>query len=159
MIVGVHHVGLCVPELDQALQFYCGVLGMEDLWGYSIDGADHMSDSVIGLQNVKARMRMIRAGANYIELWEYIHPTPKPLEPAYPPSNRGFTHIALQVTDIDEEYERLVKSGMSFVGPPVRLGPAAAVYGRDPYGNIVELYEIYDPAIPQLTMPPRRTSG
>ena len=34
---------------------------------------------------------------------------------------------------------------MEFVGPPVDLGDSAAVYGRDPFGNVVEIYEIRDP--------------
>ena len=153
MIIGVHHVGLCVPDLDKAIEFYCGVLGMQDLWGGESDGTDDIFDRVIGLPDVKARMRMIRAGANFIELWEYKNPAPKPLDPNYPPSDRGFTHIALQVTDIEAEHERLMKAGMTFAGPPVRMGPMAAVYGRDPFGNIVEIYEPYDPTIPQLPVP------
>ena len=31
---------------------------------------------------------------------------------------------------------------MQFVGPPVALGDdAAAIYGADPFGNVIELYQ------------------
>lgn len=153
MIVGMHHVGLCVPDLDKAIGFYCGVLGMQDLWGGEANGDDDVMDRVIGLKKIKVRMRMIRAGASFIELWEYHNPVPKPIEPDYPPSDRGFTHIGLQVTDIEAEYQRLIAAGMTFVGPVVHLGPQSAVYGRDPFGNIVEIYEIFDPALPGLEVP------
>ena len=39
---------------------------------------------------------------------------------------------------------------MQFVGPPVEFGTSAAVYGRDPFGNVIEIYEIRDPDIAQL---------
>jgi len=56
----------------------------------------------------------------------------------------------LQVRGMAEEYQRLVEAGMTFVGPPVDFGRSAAIYGRDPFGNVIELYEIRDPAIAQL---------
>ena len=34
-----------------------------------------------------------------------------------------------------------MEAGMTFHAPPVQLGESAAIYGRDPFGNIVELYE------------------
>ena len=50
----------------------------------------------------------------------------------------------------DAEYERLVAAGMTFHCAPPQLGAGMirATYGRDPDGNIVELQEIIDPAIP-----------
>ena len=39
---------------------------------------------------------------------------------------------------------------MTFVGEPVELGGSAAVYGEDPFGNVIEIYEIRDPNIAQL---------
>ena len=54
----------------------------------------------------------------------------------------GYAHIALDVTDIHAEYERLSAAGMKFVGPPVDLGGGSfAIYGRDPFDNLVELYQ------------------
>ena len=40
---------------------------------------------------------------------------------------------------------------MTFVADgPVDFGTSSAVYGKDPFGNIIEIYEIRDPAIAQL---------
>ena len=63
------------------------------------------------------------------------------LNEQYSPADHGYAHIALQVSDIHEEYGRLIEAGMTFHEPPVELGGSLAIYGRDPFGNIVELYE------------------
>jgi catechol-2,3-dioxygenase len=43
---------------------------------------------------------------------------------------------------------------MEFVGEPVHDGDTgAAIYGRDPSGNIIELYEIKAEEIAQLVRP------
>ena len=39
---------------------------------------------------------------------------------------------------------------MEFAGPPVNFGGSSAIYGKDPFGNIIELYEIRDPDTAQL---------
>ena len=46
--------------------------------------------------------------------------------------------------------DRLTAVGMVFVGPAQNFGDISAVYGRDPFGNVIEVYEIRDPNRPQL---------
>ena len=60
------------------------------------------------------------------------------------PSDLGYPHFALEVKDVEAEHKRLSEAGMSFVGPPVDVGSQKAVYGRDPFGNIIELLEELD---------------
>ena len=64
---------------------------------------------------------MLRAGNAYIELWEYHNPQPKSLDDQYSPADHGYAHIALQVSGIHEEYDRLIEAGMTFHEPPVEL--------------------------------------
>ena len=73
---------------------------------------------------------------------EYIEPKPEEQKTDYSPADHGIAHIALQVTDINDEFERLQTSGMTFHQQPVDLGNSSAIYGRDPFGNIIELYEV-----------------
>lgn len=42
---------------------------------------------------------------------------------------------------------------MTFVGEPVDFGSSSAIYGKDPFGNVIELYEIRSPDIAQLRDP------
>jgi catechol 2,3-dioxygenase-like lactoylglutathione lyase family enzyme len=44
---GVHHVGLTVPDLDQARSFFCGVLGFDEVGGVPDYPAIFVSDGAI----------------------------------------------------------------------------------------------------------------
>ena len=92
---------------------------------------------------------MLRAGNAYVELFQYETPSPRPGSPSRPVCDHGLTHICLDVTDLDAEYERLRAAGMRFHCPPQDLGPGLrTTYGRDPDGNVVELQEVSDPNNP-----------
>ena len=148
MIVGIHHVAVSVPDLAAGLAFYSGLLGFEAVERAEIDGRSRDVDRAIGLDGVEARMAMLRAPNAFIELWEYRQPAP--VDRTARPCDLGYPHLALQVRDIEAEYERLLAGGMQFVGEPVDFGTASAIYGRDPFGNVVELYEIRDARTAQL---------
>jgi len=148
MIVGIHHVAISVPDLDRALVFYRDVLGFEVVQQSGWDGDFPDADRAIGLPRTAARMAMLKAANAFVELWQYEHPVPENLVAR--PCDLGYPHMALQVRGIAEEYQRLKAGGMEFVGDPVDFGSSSAIYGRDPFGNVIELYEIRDPQIPQL---------
>ena len=48
----------------------------------------------------------------------------------------------LDVTNIEDEYERLLKNGVKFHSPPQDFGEVKATYGRDIDGNVFEIQEI-----------------
>jgi glyoxylase I family protein len=144
MIVGLHHVALSVPDIDAAARFYIDVLGFEHAFDGEWDDKP-LNDRVIGVDGTSAKVRMLRTSNAYVELWEYRRPVPAPQAADYSPANHGYAHICLQVTDIHAEHSRLSANGMTFHGPPVQLGANSAIYGRDPFGNIIELYEVTGP--------------
>jgi len=49
--------------------------------------------------------------------------------------------IALATEDYARDYEHLVKHGVAFNTPPMGESPARWAYGRDPFGNVIELLE------------------
>ena len=142
MITGIHHVAISVPDLDKAVSFYHEILGFEKVFSNSWFGDREQADQVIGLERTHAKVQMLKTGNAYLELWEYIKPKPEAQRFDYSPANHGIAHIALQVTNIHDEFARLSKSGMTFHQEPVDLGNSFAIYGRDPFGNIIELYEV-----------------
>lgn len=144
MIVGLHHVAVSVPDIEAAARFYCDVLGFTPAFAGEWDDKP-TNDRVIGLDKTSAKVRMLRCANAYVELWEYRNPAPAPKDPGYSPADHGYAHIGLQVTDITAEYDRLRAAGMTFHAPPVDLGGSAAIYGRDPWGNIIELYQVAGP--------------
>jgi len=148
MIVGIHHVALGVNDFDKALRFYTQGLGFEVVQEGEFDGSPEV-DAAIGLKDARARMAMLQGPNAFLELWQYTNPAPKDLRSR--PCDYGYPHFALQVEDIQAEYDRLQEHGMEFVGPVVHFGDrASAIYGRASCGNIIELYEIKSPEIAQL---------
>ncbi len=154
MIRGIHHVAISTPDLDRLVAFYTDVVGFEPVMGTA--WADRpLVDRMIDTPGSAARQVMLRAGNAYLELFEYSAPTPVEARPGRTPADHGYTHLCLDVVDIDAEHTRLSANGMTFAstaptveemgGGPGRL---RAIYGRDPDGNIVELQEILDPALP-----------
>ena len=148
MIVGLHHIAIGVNDLEFAVDFYTSAFGFEVAQSNDFDRME-LVDRAVGLEDVKAKMVMLKAPNTYIELWQYSNPVPRDLRAK--PADHGYQHISLQVEDIEAEYERLQDQGMTFVDEVVRFSDSAAViYGKDPFGNIIELYEIKSSSLPRL---------
>ena len=148
MIIGIHHVAIGVSDLDAAVAFYAEAFHMLVVQRSEFDRRANV-DQAIGLKDAKAKMAMLETSNAFIELWEYHNPEPRDLRSL--PSDLGYPHFAWQVEDIQTEYDRLTELGMTFVGDVVDFGEASsAIYGRDPFGNIIELYEIKVEAMAQL---------
>jgi catechol 2,3-dioxygenase-like lactoylglutathione lyase family enzyme len=143
MIKGMNHVGLSVSNLDRAFEFYRDLLGMEIASQGRFGGEwhDEKYDGVLGLKGAAGRAATLRLGDMGIELFEFEHPRPNPVDPNRPVCDHGITHFCLQVTDIYGEYARLKSAGVVFHCPPQDFGKGIATYGRDPDGNVFELLE------------------
>jgi glyoxylase I family protein len=144
MILGIHHTAISTPDLDRSLAFYRDLLGAKVASEFEWPVGAEIADQILGLQGSSARAVMLKLGNAMIELFEFKSPDPREGDPKRPVCDHGITHLCLDVTDIQAEYERLVAAGMTFHCPPQNLGAAWATYGRDPDGNVVELQEVVD---------------
>lgn len=88
---GVHHVGLTVPDLDQARAFFCEVLGFDEVGGVPAYPAVFVSD-----------------GAILLTLWRAADPlTARAFDRR---ANIGLHHLSLAVADdaaLDTLWEKL----------------------------------------------------
>lgn len=110
---GVHHVSINVDDVDAALAFYVGTLGLSrraDRPDFRFGGA------------------WLDAGGQQVHL---IH--------APVPADRG-QHFALLVTDLDEAVRDLRADGIE-VSDPVPVGTSRQAFLTDPAGNRVELHQ------------------
>lgn len=147
MILGVHHPALSVPDMDQALEFYCGVLGFETAMEAGWPSGVTPMDEAMALEDSACKVAMIKKGNSCIELFEFTAGSTQDATPNRPVSRRGITHIALGVDNFANEYERLKGAGMKFNTEPQGEASGRWVYGRDPFGNVIELLE-HDPESP-----------
>jgi catechol 2,3-dioxygenase-like lactoylglutathione lyase family enzyme len=142
MATRFHHAGLVVPNLEQADLFYRSFLEIEEAFRFEWDESDSDSVSqVINLTDSAAKAIMLK-GENYnIELFEYSAPQQKGDPAADRPCDPGIAHIAFEFDDIQKACERFKSAGGTLHRDPVKLGTTWAIYGRDPFGNIVELMQ------------------
>ena len=85
------HVGFMVPDLDKALEFYCGILGFRETWRGSRDGKN---TTWVNLQ--------VPDGNDYVELMLYDK-TPSE-------ANMGsMNHVCLEVDDVSLAESKLAK--------------------------------------------------
>jgi glyoxylase I family protein len=151
-IVGVHHVAVSVPDIEIARQFYVDLLGAREVLdsGWSV-GVKEI-DAIMGIMDTSAKTFTVRLGNIHIEVFEFLTPTQPPQDPDRPVNRYGYTHLALQVGDVQATYDRMVKAGIRFHSPPAHSGGEKerdgrklgllTTYGRDFFGNVFEIIEI-----------------
>jgi len=141
MIRGIHHVAVHVRDLDRMLKFYSEAFGFE-IVGEEFSWRDTpILDQILDVPGSAARGAMLRAGTCYLELFQFSAPEPVSSRPLRP-FDKGYTHFCVDVTDIEQEYDRLRALGMTFGHPsPIDVGHVKSIYGRDPEGNVIELQQ------------------
>jgi len=147
----LHHVSLTTENLERLRRFYSEHFGFETALEAEWDAGTEVADRIYGLRDTAVRMCLLRLGSVFLEVFEFRSPRGA-RAPGLPQVNTpGYTHLCLQVADIEAEYRRLSAAGMSFTCPPQTLrGWCKATYGRDPDGNLIELLEpvpgsVFDP--------------
>lgn len=147
---GIDHVGITVPDLDQAERFLVDVLGATHV--YTL-GAKHAHDDWMAVQlgvhprTVIREIRLYRlANGSNLETFRY---EPADGQAAHPRnSDIGGHHLALYVDDMDAAVAHLRRHGVDVMGEPVASAGAASgqrwVYFRSPWGMQLELVSFPD---------------
>jgi catechol 2,3-dioxygenase-like lactoylglutathione lyase family enzyme len=144
MILAFAHPGIVVPNLEQAIDFYGKAFGFRLLSDQEGWENSPETDRAIGCPDSASRGAMLAGHNCYLELFEFKSPTQTAEPPgAFLAHEPGIRHIAFYVDDVRKEFERFLSVGGHALGELVE--GASAVYGRDPFGNIIELAEIPNP--------------
>ncbi|KYG60240.1 lactoylglutathione lyase family protein [Planococcus maritimus] len=142
------HIGLSVPDLDKAVEFYTEVLGwytiMEPAPVYNDDTAiGQMCRDVFGNDWKEFRIAHLATGDKVgVELFEFPH-NEKP-ENNFEYWKTGIFHFCIQDPNIEELVEKIKQHGGK-QRMPIREyypddKPYKMVYVEDPFGNIFEIY-------------------
>lgn len=127
----IDHIGIAVPDLEQALTPYVEGLGL------------HVAHQEV-VEAQKVRVAMLPVGETNIELLEPTSddsPVAKFMERRGP----GIHHIALAVDDIEASLARMGSAGVRMIDTEPRLGAGgtkvAFVHPKSMGGVLVELVE------------------
>lgn len=135
----LHHVAMTVPNLDAAEAFYRDALGLAEISRKSWSG-DARMDAILGVPSSAGRALVLSDGFVRFEFFEFT--APQADEECVPKlaTRLGWMHVCLSVDDIAAVCATLHQQGMRFWMDPSR-GPTGnlAVYGHDPFGNLIEL--------------------
>ncbi len=143
---GTDHIGITVPDLKQAVDFFVNVIGCEAFYKLGPFKADNDWMEVHLNVNPKAEiptMQLVRCGSgtNY-EVFQWSSPDQKTTPPRN--SDAGGHHIAFFVDDMAKAVAHLKKHNVKIFGEPTVMGggPSAGeswMYFLAPWGVQMEL--------------------
>ena len=140
----LNHVGITVSNLERSIAFYTS-LGLGEPpadWVFTIQG--HWLSQLVQEEDAVIRVAFLPIDdGSVLELLEYQQPEGEKAN-TRPNRDVGAMHLALNVDNIDEAYQRLSAAGVAFNSEPqtVAMGPWAGnrvAYLSDPDGTPVEL--------------------
>jgi catechol 2,3-dioxygenase-like lactoylglutathione lyase family enzyme len=147
---GTEHVGFTVPDLDQADDFFVGVIGCERVYdlGPFIHDDDWMREQLnVDPRSVMRRLRFYRCGFGpNFEVFEWEAADGQRDQPRN--SDVGGHHLAFYVDDLDAAVEYLRSRDIRVLGKPIASQNASTgqrwVYFLAPWGMQFELVSFPD---------------
>ena len=131
MIEKIHHVGIAVHSLDEALEFYSETLGL----------SVHASATV---EEQGVRAALLTIGESEIELLEPLS-VESPVGKFLERKGEGLHHICFQTPDVDAELEGLKAKGVELVDQHPRKGLAGMICFLHPKASRGVLVELATP--------------
>lgn len=116
----LHHVSVCVTDIDRARRFYGTVLGLQEV--YRPD---------LGFEGAWYQL-----GDGQLHL--IVHPPTKTMRGTREIDGRD-GHFAMRVADYESAVQYLRDHGVEIIVSPRNKTPWAQVYFTDPDGNVIEL--------------------
>ncbi len=115
----IHHLGLTVSNIEEALELLCGNLGLQKVgemgsyWEYlKLPGNN-------GNPRLRSTLLKITGTEVYLELWQFDKVQGQPALTT--PNNFGSGHLCFQVSDIFKDHAMLEKAGVRFMGAPAEV--------------------------------------
>jgi catechol 2,3-dioxygenase-like lactoylglutathione lyase family enzyme len=142
---GIDHIGITVPDLDEAERFFVDVLGAQLIYTLGSKQADDdWMQETLGVhpRTVIREIRFLRLGnGSNIELFQYDAADGQAPQPRN--SDIGGHHLAIYVDDMDTAVEHLRSRGVEIMGQPTASKQSAEgqrwLYFRSPWGMQFEL--------------------
>jgi methylmalonyl-CoA/ethylmalonyl-CoA epimerase len=133
MITKVHHVGIVVRDMEQAMRFY------RDLLGLPAHKVEALKD-----QGVKAAL--LKLGTSEIELLEPVV-TDNGIARYLERKGEGLHHVCFEVDDVERDLTDLKARGTEMIDQQTRIGIAGRICFLHPSamdGTLIELCQPLD---------------
>lgn len=148
VLLGFHHTGIVVADLERMVQFYTEIIGLEVR--HAFDSIAPPGGNHTGIPGSRRKLVFLAfpdaaEDDHHFELIQYVEPAAADIR--IDKVQLGAMHICFAVDDIRQEYQRLLAAGVQFVTEPKFGKPPGAkttlgvVYGQDPEGNLFELIQ------------------
>lgn len=141
LVLHTEHTGLTVSSLDEALEFWCGVMGFELVARKDL-GTGPLVENIVGVPGADLQIATVRTpGGHKIELLEYRAPADRKV---YQPRSCdvGSVHLTFAVSDIDEMIARVEAAKWRLLGVTQTLPTGTrAAYVRGPEGHTMEFMQ------------------
>lgn len=165
---GTDHLGITVPNMDDAVNFFVKVIGCEasfNLGAFKFDDDWMQVHLNVNPRAEIKRFQMVRCGyGTNLEIFEYKSPD----QSKSPPKNSdvGGHHLAFYVDDMDKAVAYFKANGIKMLGEPstFKEGPAAGLtwlYFLSPWGMQLEIVSYpkgraYEKSTKRLLWDPRK---
>lgn len=151
---GLDHIGMTVPDVEEAVRYYLDVFGGRVLYRMGPLDSRDMPPTAAGdwtasyIDVPDARVKFVGvelAGSLVLEIYEYERPTHGTRQPPRN-SDIGGHHLALRVDDVEDTARYLESKGCKLMQGPIvppggPLAGSRSWYFTDPWGNYFELME------------------
>jgi catechol 2,3-dioxygenase-like lactoylglutathione lyase family enzyme len=141
-----NHVGIAVPDLEAAIEWYTTNLGFRRLQK-GCRAFDRASDpdapifKVYGDSLHKVKIAPLSSGNGVgVELFQFIDPPVKKgtsFKDMY--TRGGYFHICITHPDPDTLLKKISSTGAKQIGETIKIGDEKALYMSDPWGNVIEV--------------------
>ena len=130
MIKKIDHIAIVVYNIEEALQFYEGALGLE------------LTD-IVEVPEQAVRIAFLPVGESEIELVEPLS-TDSGVAKFLEKRGEGLHHICLEVEDVEAVLQDLAAQGIRLIDEQPRQGAhgrVAFLHPKSAHGVLIELYE------------------
>ena len=131
MINKIDHLGIAVKDMEAALKFYEGALGLT-------------STKTEVVEEQKVKVAFIPVGDTKEELLESTSPD-GPVAKYIEKNGEGVQHIAFKVDNIEETLKQLKAQGVRLIDEKPRMGAGGAkiafIHPKATFGTLIEICE------------------
>ncbi len=136
----VTHVANVTPDIDRMVRFYESVLARPPHRRIERENNEKL-DTIANIDNLKISGAWFRTQNFELELWHYARPLTPPRSAPALLDEIGYSEIAFEVGDLDQEIARLSAAGVALINEPRMIEGWRVAYARDPDGNLLSLQQ------------------